>query len=90
VAEQTLELRGIRLTHLIDYLKELGAEPRSSDIPMRFEGPGWRADILEETEIRFTPIFAVNAVKIRFAADTDEQLAAVVRAYRTKTFRAGG
>jgi len=88
--EQTLEFRGLRLEHLMAHLRELGAEQRTFEFPYRFEGDGWSAELLRERDIRFTPVFVVNAVTIRFEADAEETLADVLKAYRLKTFRGGG
>jgi hypothetical protein len=90
MTEQTLEFRGIHLTHLMNYLKELGAVQESFAFPYIFQGAGWHAGILREDEIRFTPVFIVNAVFIRFEALTQEVLQDVITSYRKKTFRAGG
>lgn len=90
MAEQTLEFRGIRLEHLMSYFKELEAVQKTFAFPYVFRGSDWQASILRESEIRFTPVFAVNAVFIRFEAVNDEVLRELIAAYRTKTFRAGG
>lgn len=89
--EQTLEFRGIRLEHLSIYLEQLGGVPdRTPEFPYAFRGPDWEASILHEEEVRFTASFAVNAVLIRFTARNEERLKEVVKAFRLKTFRAGG
>jgi hypothetical protein len=90
MVEQTLEFRGIRLEHLIDYLKELQAVQQTFEPPYVFNGPGWQADILKEEQVQITSRFSVNAVFIRFEAPTEEELQHVITAYRRKTFRAGG
>lgn len=90
MAEQTLEFRGIRIEHLMNYLNELNAVQQTFEFPFVFQGPGWQASILSEHELRFTPVFIVNAVFIQFEALTEEILLDVTTAYRKKTFRAGG
>jgi hypothetical protein len=88
--EQTLEFRGIRIEHLMDYLREIEAVQHTYEFPYVFEALGWNASILREDELRFTPVFIVNAVFIRFEAQTEELLKDTITAYRKKTFRAGG
>lgn len=90
MTEQTLEFRGIHLEHLMTYFIELGAVKQTSEFPFVFHGPGWKARILRENHIRFTPVFIVNAVFICFEAPTEETLQDVITAFRRKTFRAGG
>lgn len=88
--EKTLEFRGIRLSHLIDYLAELEAAQTSSDFPITFTGAGWQATVLKEEELTITSTFKVNAVHICFAAESQAGLDAVIASYRKKTTRAGG
>lgn len=90
MAEQTLEFRGIHLEHLMIYFIELGAVKQTFEFPFVFQGPDWQANILSENHVRFTPVFIVNAVFIRFGAPTEEILQDVITAFRRKTFRAGG
>lgn len=90
MTEQTLEFRGIHVEHLMTYLKELGAVKQTVEFPFVFQGPNWRAKILSEDHIRFTSVFIVNAVFIRFEASTEEILQDVITSFRRKTFRAGG
>ncbi|MED4599337.1 hypothetical protein P9314_01240 [Paenibacillus validus] len=90
MAEQTLEFRGIRCEHLMNYFKELEAEQQTFAFPYVFHGPGWRADILREDQVRITSRFVVNAVFVRFEASSEQELQDVIAAYRRKTFRAGG
>ncbi|MGG1596690.1 hypothetical protein [Paenibacillus naphthalenovorans] len=89
-AERTLEFRGIPLEHLKTYLIELGAAKQTFEFPFVFQGPDWQANILSENQLRFTPVFIVNAVFIRFEASSQEALQHVIAAFRRKTFRAGG
>jgi hypothetical protein len=88
--EKTLEFRGIRLEHLMNYLKELKAVQQTLDYPFMFIGPDWQASIMREEQIRITSRFFVNAVFIRFEAPNEEILQDAIAAYRKKTFRAGG
>lgn len=88
--EQTLEFRGIRLEHLINYLTELAAIQETFEPPYVFQGSGWKADILREDQVQITSRFVINAVFIRFEASTEEGLQEVIKAYRMKTYRAGG
>jgi hypothetical protein len=89
-AEQTLEFRGIRIEHLMEYLLEIEAVQHTYEFPYVFQALGWNASILREKELRFTPVFIVNSVFIRFEAQTEELLKDTLTAYRKKTFRAGG
>lgn len=90
MSETTLEFRGIRLHHIMDYLAEIGGEQVTSSLPYQFEGPYWSAEILKEEEVRITSTFLVNAVHIRFQAPTQEQLDDLLAAFRKKTTRVGG
>jgi hypothetical protein len=90
MAEQTLEFRGIRLEHLMNYFKELEAVQQTFEPPYVFQGSGWQTDIIREDQVQITSRFFVNAVFIRFEAPTEEELQDVITAYRRKTFRAGG
>ncbi|MDF2961670.1 MAG: hypothetical protein K0S39_3405 [Paenibacillus sp.] len=90
MAELTLEFRGIRLEHLISYLKELQGIQQNFEFPYMFHGPSWQANILSEAQMLVTSRFRVNAVFIRFEAPDDEELHDVITAFRRKTFRAGG
>lgn len=88
--EKHLEFRGIRLSHLIDYLMELEAVQTSHDFPLLFQGSNWSAEILKEEELTITSTFRVNAVHICFKAKTSAALENVIANYRKKTTRAGG
>jgi hypothetical protein len=85
-----LEFRGINRDHLGMYFEELGARKMSDSFPFIYEGEGWSGEILTEEEIAFTAIFKVNAVWIRFGADTEENLEELIKKYRYKTTRIGG
>lgn len=88
--EKTLEFRGIVLSHLCMYFEELGGAKVTGDLPIRYKGAEWSAEILSEEELSFTKTFKVNAVHIRFRAETEEALADLLKKYRYKTTRIGG
>ncbi|RHW38979.1 hypothetical protein D1B31_13505 [Neobacillus notoginsengisoli] len=90
MTETILEFRGIRLSHLETYFEELGGIRKTNELPIRYEGEQWSAEILSEKEISFTKTFKVNAVHIRFVAKTEEELASLLKNYRYKTTRIGG
>jgi hypothetical protein len=88
-----LEIRGIPLTHLGQYMEELGGRlvKDSDNFPLVYEGDGWRGELLSQDELAFTSVFRVNAVKVKFsAAVSEEQLDRLIEKYRYKTFRVGG
>jgi hypothetical protein len=87
-----LEFRGIPLAQLGQYLEELGGRlvTDSDTVPYVYEGDGWRGELLSEDELVFTSVFKVNAVFIRFSAETDEKLKKLIKRYRFKTTRVGG
>lgn len=89
--ETILEFRGIHLRHLEMYFEELGGRPAGENgLPKKYSGGGWSGEILSEKEIAFTSTFKVNAVMVRFRAETEEELAALLKSYRYKTTRIGG
>ncbi|MEH7883525.1 hypothetical protein V7654_04290 [Bacillus sp. JJ1609] len=90
MVERILEFRGINREHLGTYFEELDGVLTSDTFPFVYEGEGWRAEILSEEEISFTKTFIVNAVHIRFAADSLEELEQLIKKYRYKTTRVGG
>jgi hypothetical protein len=92
VINRELEIRGIPLAQLGQYLEELGGRllTESDVFPFVYEGDGWRGELLSEDELMFTSVFRVNAVKIRFSAVSKEQLDGLIKNYRYKTFRVGG
>ncbi|WP_409272035.1 hypothetical protein V1499_20160 [Neobacillus sp. SCS-31] len=91
MAETILEFRGINLLHLGLYFEELGGVwTGESDMPKKYRGGSWSGEILSEKEIAFTPNFKVNSVMVRFRAETEEELAALIKRYRYKTTRVGG
>lgn len=95
--DAVLEFRGINLDHLGMYFEELGAIRKTEGpisikeaLPVLYEADGWSSEILSDEEIAFTSIFKINAVKIRFYAESDEALAGLIKNYRYKTTRIGG
>ncbi|WP_059172153.1 hypothetical protein [Bacillus sp. FJAT-27445] len=89
--ETILEFRGINRRHLEMYFEELGGmRTNEPGLPGQYRGGNWTGEILSEKEIAFTPTFKVNAVQVRFRAETDEELAAFIKSYRYKTTRVGG
>jgi hypothetical protein len=87
-----LEIRGIPLAQLGEYLEDLGARlvTDSDTFPFVYEGDGWKGELLSEDEIAFTSVFKVNAVFISFSAETEEKLKTLIKSYRFKTTRVGG
>lgn len=91
MVDRILEFRGINREHLGTYFEELGGRLISDgNFPFVYDGEGWRAEILSEDEISFTKTFIVNAVHIRIAADSLEELEQLIKKYRYKTTRVGG
>lgn len=90
MVEQTLEFRGIRFEHLLDYLKQLNGKQVTEEFPYQFVGTNWKAEVLKENEVQITSRFHVNAVFIKFIASSEEDLDQLIASYRRKTFRAGG
>jgi hypothetical protein len=87
-----LEFRGINLTYLGIYFEELGGRlvSESETFPFIYEGEGWRGELVSEEELSFTSVFKVNAVLVRFVAESEAELEALIKNYRFKTFRVGG
>ncbi|MBO0961245.1 hypothetical protein J1P26_16195 [Neobacillus sp. MM2021_6] len=85
-----LEFRGISIAYLGLYFEELGAKQKTDSFPFIYEAESWSGQILSEKEITFTETFKVNAAKVRFKADTDTILEALIKNYRYKTTRIGG
>ncbi|WP_316569569.1 hypothetical protein [Neobacillus sp. YIM B06451] len=91
MAETILEFRGINRSHLEMYFEELGGmRTNDTGLPGQYSGGSWSGEILSEKEIAFTSTFKVNSVLVRFCADTEEELAALIKSYRYKTTRVGG
>lgn len=86
---ETLEFRGINISHLKQYFIELGGQP-SKENDNRFIGDGWYGEILSEGEVMFTPVFKVNTVIILFTAENKDDLKSHLKNYRYKTTRVGG
>lgn len=85
-----LEFRGINRNHLGMYFEELGGIPQTNTFPFIYKGDGWIGEILKEDELQFTKVFKVNAVHIRFTAETESKLQELIKLYRHKTTRVGG
>jgi hypothetical protein len=85
-----LEFRGINRKHLGMYFEELGGERITDSFPFVFKAEGWSGEILKEEEISITSAFKVNAVKIRFMAESEPALEELIKNYRYKTTRIGG
>lgn len=90
MVDKILEFRGINLKHLGTYFEELGGRLATDSFPYLYEGDSWKAEILSEEEIAFTKTFVVNAVHIRFAANSPDELDQLIKNYRYKTTRVGG
>ncbi|WP_226643432.1 hypothetical protein [Mesobacillus subterraneus] len=90
MVDRILEFRGINRDHLGMYFEELGGRLVTDSFPFVYEGDSWRANILSEDELAFTKTFIVNAVHIRFEAESLEELEQLIKNYRYKTTRVGG
>ncbi|WP_226085803.1 hypothetical protein [Mesobacillus sp. S13] len=90
MVDRILEFRGINRDHLGMYFEELGGTLVTDSFPFVYEGDSWRAEILSEDELAFTKTFIVNAVHIRFEAESLEELEQLIKNYRYKTTRVGG
>ncbi|ALC88991.1 hypothetical protein AM500_03650 [Bacillus sp. FJAT-18017] len=88
--ETVMEFRGINISHLGMYFEELGAVPKTEQMPLLYDAGSWSGEILSEKELTFTKTFKVNAVHIRFKAETEVELADIIKNYRYKTTRIGG
>lgn len=85
-----LEFRGIRKEHLGMYFEELGAEKVTDCFPYTYSAEGWTGQILSEEIISITSTFKVNAVFVRFSAESASALEELIKKYRYKTSRVGG
>ncbi|MCM3621662.1 hypothetical protein M4D70_05225 [Brevibacillus borstelensis] len=67
MAEQTVELRGIPLSHLITYLAECGGVPLGDTLPITVRGERWQAELLREETIplRCKPCLSAFRLTIR-------------------------
>ncbi|WLR55667.1 hypothetical protein LC048_01230 [Mesobacillus subterraneus] len=90
MVDRILEFRGINRDHLGMYFEELGGRLVTDSFPFVYEAASWRAEILSEDELAFTKTFIVNAVHIRFEAESLEELEQLIKNYRYKTTRVGG
>lgn len=84
-----LEFRGIPLTALESYFKELNGEQLTDDFPIFFDGGDWKGEIRSEEELQIASAFRVNAVHISFHAVDKSQLDEIIKKYRKKTTRVG-
>ncbi|WP_019122298.1 hypothetical protein [Brevibacillus massiliensis] len=87
---KNLEIRGIPLSQLIIYLRELGGEQLTDPFPVLIKGDKWQAELLRQEEAAITSRFRVNAVFLVFKAPCEEVLDDVVARFRKKTIRVGG
>lgn len=85
-----LEFRGINRAILGVYFEELDGRMVTDSFPFIYEGNGWRGEVLSEEEVAFTSVFRVNAVRIRFLANSVDELNRLIEKYRYKTLRVGG
>ncbi len=90
MAEQILEFRGIPLSLLIDFCKELNASQHGQEFPVLMTADDWQIELLREETVRITSTFHVNAVFIRFTAHSEECLGRLLASFRKKTLRVGG
>lgn len=90
MVSRNLEFRGINRQHLGMYFEELGGELTTNTFPLIYKGDHWIGEIVSEEELVITRTFKVNAVQVRFAAETETQLEELIKQYRYKTTRVGG
>jgi hypothetical protein len=92
MVSRELEFRGIPWRQLGLYFVELGGRQVKNldSFPYIYVGDGWSGELLSENELVFTSVFKVNAVFIRFSAETKEILDTLIKSYRFKTTRVGG
>lgn len=90
MVSRELEFRGINRAHLGMYFVELGGQLMTDSFPYIYKGDGWRGEVLSEEELAFTSVFKVNAVLVRFVAESDAELDELIKNYRYKTTRVGG
>ncbi|MDF2681692.1 MAG: hypothetical protein K0R47_2882 [Brevibacillus sp.] len=88
--EQTMELRGIPLSHLATYLIECGGVAKSEALPILVVGDHWQAEILREERVTITSRFHVNAVFIHFSATDERSFERLMNQFRIKVMRVGG
>lgn len=90
MAEQMMELRGIPISHLVDYLLECGGRKLTDSLPIQIDGERWQAEIVREESVQITSLFHVNAVFIRFTALSEHDLNELLARFRIKVLRVGG
>ena len=88
--DQTLEIRGIPVTHLVTYLVECGGSVQSEAWPISVLGDCWQADLQREETVTITSRFHVNAVFVHFTSHDEERFAHFMKRFRTKLLRVGG
>ncbi|KQL48595.1 hypothetical protein AN963_01970 [Brevibacillus choshinensis] len=88
--EQTMELRGIPLPHLVSYLIECGGAAKSEVLPILVKGDRWQAVLLREETVTITSRFQVNAVFIYFSATDEDSFERLMKQFRVKVMRVGG
>jgi hypothetical protein len=96
--EQTMELRGIRISHLMTYLIECGGQtvgqveedPDRNALPLLIGTDQWQAEIMREETVTITSRFHVNAVFIRFTSEDEAVLSRLLERFRLKVIRVGG
>ncbi|MFM1651817.1 hypothetical protein ACI7RC_06925 [Brevibacillus sp. B_LB10_24] len=87
---KNLEIRGIPLSQLTSYLRELGGEQHTDRFPVLISGDKWQAELLGQEEVAITSRFRVNAVFLVFKSPSEVVLDQVVARFRKKTMRVGG
>ncbi|QRG69212.1 hypothetical protein [Brevibacillus choshinensis] len=90
MVEQTIEVRGIPVSHLVSYLIECGGAALTESLPILVEGEEWNAEVLREETVTITSRFHVSAVFIHFSAANEECFAQLMKRFRIKVMRVGG
>lgn len=90
--EQELEVRGIPRSHIISYLREIGAETNANDDPehgLTLMAEKWKAHVKPEDHLSFSSVFIIPRMYVHFSGSQHEVEEAVFR-FRRKITRAGG
>lgn len=98
MVEHTMELRGIRIAHLMTYLIECGGQvvgqvgeaPDREALPLLVRSDQWSAQIMREETVTITSRFHVNAVYIHFTSEEEGVLSRLLERFRLKVIRVGG
>ncbi|USG64305.1 hypothetical protein NDK47_19395 [Brevibacillus ruminantium] len=93
MVEETLELRGIPLSHLITYLEECGGKRlggTDNALPITIRGEGWQAEVQREETVTITSRFHVQAVFIHVRAHDQPSFDRLLKQFRMKVLRVGG